>query len=98
MQALLDESAPLLRSLVLPRSILLAPFYSFPEGIPSFLHFRLRVIVHEVMRVVTSDFADTRSLPNLPSEIRSQILDWVAIIMWHLVRFFVRLYDHVPCF
>jgi hypothetical protein len=80
------DAAPLLFSLCLDKQFLTAPFHLFGEGLPSFLQFRIRLMVHEIMRATTDNFSVKAGIPSLPIAEHNKICDWIQVVMWHLVR------------
>ncbi|KAJ7938266.1 hypothetical protein B0H13DRAFT_1851714 [Mycena leptocephala] len=78
------DAAPLLFSLCLDKQFLTAPFHLFGEGLPSFLQFRIRLMVHEIMRATTDDFSVKAGILSLPIAEHNKICDWIQVVMWHL--------------
>ncbi|KAJ7606490.1 hypothetical protein DFH06DRAFT_1149956 [Mycena polygramma] len=83
MASLIHQAAPFLRSLCLPREQLLSSANSFAEGLPGFLQFRMRLMVHEVHRCATHDFLYKNHLPSYPPDEHLALCQWIQVIMWH---------------
>ncbi|KAJ7841681.1 hypothetical protein B0H13DRAFT_1910147 [Mycena leptocephala] len=79
--------------LCLDKQFLTAPFHLFGEGLPSFLQFRIRLMVHEIMRATTDNFSVKAGIPSLPIAEHNKICDWIQVVMWHLFTKHTSGYD-----
>lgn len=81
----IEDASPTLAALCLPKSDLLAPLYIPAEGLAGFFRYRLRAMVHSLIRAATHDFTYLEYLPPFPPSEHRRLCAWVEILMWHFV-------------
>lgn len=79
------DAIPFLRPLTLSPAHLKSPFYVPPEGLTDFLRFRMRPMVHHIMRAITHDFTHSERLPVFPLLEQRRLCAWIEYMMWHFV-------------